>query len=142
MTVHGRKSPDMARIRKRLGLGIVGAAILSLALTACGGGGADSGGGGADAKGGAIDTSTATGDDQLLAVGRQPAARLPACADEFHAKNPNITVKITQYGWDDYWSQAHQRLRRRHRPRRLHRPPLEVPGDASAKSSSCRSTTR
>jgi multiple sugar transport system substrate-binding protein len=25
-------------------------------------------------------------------------------ADAFHAANPNITVKITQYSWDDYWT--------------------------------------
>ncbi|TCO54321.1 ABC transporter substrate-binding protein [Actinocrispum wychmicini] len=25
------------------------------------------------------------------------------CADAFHAKNPSITVKITQTGWTDYW---------------------------------------
>jgi multiple sugar transport system substrate-binding protein len=27
-----------------------------------------------------------------------------ACADEFHKENPNITVKLTQLGWGDYWS--------------------------------------
>lgn len=33
-------------------------------------------------------------------------AQLPAyqaCADAFHAKNPNITVTITQLAWDQYW---------------------------------------
>lgn len=33
-------------------------------------------------------------------------AQLPAyqaCADAFHAKNPNITVKISQLAWGDYW---------------------------------------
>ena len=50
----------MAPIRKRLGIGIVGAAILSLALTACGGG-AESGGE-ADSQGGVIDTSNASGE--------------------------------------------------------------------------------
>jgi multiple sugar transport system substrate-binding protein len=25
-------------------------------------------------------------------------------ADAFHAANPNITVKIAQYSWDDYWT--------------------------------------
>ena len=25
-------------------------------------------------------------------------------ADAFHAANPNMTVKITQYSWDDYWT--------------------------------------
>ena len=35
------------------------------------------------------------------------ANQLPAyqqCADDFHAANPDLTVKITQLGWDDYWS--------------------------------------
>ena len=26
------------------------------------------------------------------------------CADDFHAANPDITVNITQQGWDDYWT--------------------------------------
>ncbi len=33
-------------------------------------------------------------------------AQLPAyqaCADAFHAKNPNITVQITQLAWEQYW---------------------------------------
>jgi len=33
---------------------------------------------------------------------QQPAYQ--ACADEFHKQNPNITVKIEQLGWGDYWS--------------------------------------
>ncbi len=35
------------------------------------------------------------------------ANQLPAyqqCADAFHAKNPNLTVKIEQSGWNDYWN--------------------------------------
>ena len=35
------------------------------------------------------------------------ANQLPAyqaCADAFMAANPNITVNITQSGWDDYWN--------------------------------------
>jgi multiple sugar transport system substrate-binding protein len=27
-----------------------------------------------------------------------------ACADAFHEQNPDLTVNITQYGWNDYWS--------------------------------------
>lgn len=27
-----------------------------------------------------------------------------ACADAFEAANPGLKVKITQFGWDDYWS--------------------------------------
>ena len=93
----------MARIRKRLGLGIVGAAILSLALTACGGGGGASSGGSADSQGGTIDTSTATGDVSYWLWDTNQLPAYQACADAFHAKNPNVNVKITQYGWDDYW---------------------------------------
>jgi multiple sugar transport system substrate-binding protein len=26
-----------------------------------------------------------------------------ACADAFHAKNPDTTIKIEQFGWADYW---------------------------------------
>ncbi|MFT4123967.1 MAG: sugar ABC transporter substrate-binding protein [Microbacteriaceae bacterium] len=35
-------------------------------------------------------------------------AQLPGyqqCADDFHEANPNITVDIEQYSWDDYWTQ-------------------------------------
>jgi multiple sugar transport system substrate-binding protein len=28
------------------------------------------------------------------------------CANDFHKANPNITVKITQAGWDDYWKKV------------------------------------
>src|SRR5215467_3721470 len=39
---------------------------------------------------------------QLWDANQQPAYQ--ACADEFHKQNPNITVKIEQLGWGDYWS--------------------------------------
>jgi multiple sugar transport system substrate-binding protein len=93
----------MARMRKKLGAVLVGAAALSLTLAGCGGG---SGGaaGGDGAEGGAIDTSTASGDVSywLWDANQQPAYQ--ACADKFKQANRNINVKITQYGWDDYWS--------------------------------------
>jgi multiple sugar transport system substrate-binding protein len=94
----------MARMRKKLGAVLVGAAALSLTLTACGGGGGGAEGGGADAGGGAIDTSQAAGDVSywLWDANQQPAYQ--QCADKFKQANPNINVKITQYGWDDYWS--------------------------------------
>jgi multiple sugar transport system substrate-binding protein len=28
------------------------------------------------------------------------------CADAFHQQNPGLTVRITQYGWADYWSKV------------------------------------
>ncbi|NIZ93032.1 ABC transporter substrate-binding protein [Kineococcus rubinsiae] len=35
------------------------------------------------------------------------AAQLPAyqqCAEDFHRVNPDVDVKIEQFGWDDYWN--------------------------------------
>ena len=58
----------------------------------------------AASEGGAIDTSNATGD---ISYWLWDANQLPAyqqCADEFKQANPDINVKITQCGWDDYWS--------------------------------------
>src|SRR4029453_7779621 len=91
----------MARMRKKLGAVLVGAAALSLTLTACGGGGGGGAeGGGADAGGGAIDTTQASGDVSywLWDANQQPAYQ--QCADKFKQANPNINVKITQYGWE------------------------------------------
>ena len=87
----------MARMRKKLGAVLVAAAALSLTLTACGGGGGSEESGGS-AEGGAIDTSQASGDVSywLWDANQQPAYQ--ECADKFHAANPNINVKITQYG--------------------------------------------
>jgi multiple sugar transport system substrate-binding protein len=64
------------------------AAVLLAGVTACGDD--DSGGG-----------------DVTLNYTLWVDAQLPAyqaCADAFHAKNPNITVKITQLAWDQYWT--------------------------------------
>lgn len=41
------------------------------------------------------------------------AAQLPGyqqCAADFHAKNPNITVKIEQTAWDNYWPALQTRM--------------------------------
>ena len=93
----------MARMRKKLGAVLVSAAALSLTLTACGGGGgeSESGGGG---EGEVIDTSTASGDVNYWLWDANQLPAYQACADTFKAANPNVNVKITQYGWDDYWS--------------------------------------
>ncbi|GAB4098230.1 sugar ABC transporter substrate-binding protein [Sinomonas halotolerans] len=67
------------------------AAAAGLALTACGGGSSE---GGESAKG-------------EISYWLWDANQLPAyqqCADDFTKANPEITVKITQRGWDDYWS--------------------------------------
>ena len=92
----------MAGMRKKLGAVVVGLAAMSLSLTACGGGGSDSsGGGGSD--GDALDTSTATGEVNYWLWDANQLPAYQKCADAFHTANPNVTVKISQYGWDDYW---------------------------------------
>ena len=80
----------------------MGAAALSLTLTACGGGGGAEAGGGGSA-GGTIDTSHASGDVSYWLWDANQLPAYQACADKFKQANPNINVKITQYGWDDYW---------------------------------------
>ena len=93
----------MAKMRKKLGAALVSAAALSLTLTACGGGGgeSESGGGGG---GEVIDTSTASGDVNYWLWDANQLPAYQACADTFKTANPNVNVKITQYGWDDYWA--------------------------------------
>lgn len=73
-------------------------AALTLTLSACGAG--PTGGGAAET----IDTSQASGevDYWLWDSAQQPAYQ--KCADAFQQANPNVTVKITQYGWGDYWT--------------------------------------
>jgi multiple sugar transport system substrate-binding protein len=90
----------MTRMGRKARGTLIGAAVMGLLLTACGGG--SSGGGG----GGSIDTSKASGTVSywLWDNNQQPAYQ--ACADAFHTANPNITVKISQYGWDDYWGKV------------------------------------
>jgi len=52
----------------------------------------------------AASTSSASGEVTywLWDSNQQPVYQ--KVADAFHAANPNITVKITQYSWDDYWT--------------------------------------
>src|SRR5262245_41166175 len=89
--------------------------VAGLILAACGGGGTTPATGGATAgpaAGGATAAPAAGGGGesaggvtiryQLWDSNQQPAYQ--ACADEFHKQNPNITVKIEQLGWGDYWS--------------------------------------
>jgi multiple sugar transport system substrate-binding protein len=58
-------------------------------LSACGGAGAGSGADG-------------TIDYWLWDSAQQPGYQ--KCADEFQKANPGLRIKISQYGWDDYWS--------------------------------------
>ena len=90
----------MARMRKKLGAVLVSAAALSLTLSACGGGGGAEGGGGGGG-GEAIDTSTASGEVSYWLWDANQLPAYQACADKFTAANPNVSIKITQYGWDN-----------------------------------------
>lgn len=88
----------MFRLKKRSAAAITGAVVIGLAMTAC-----SSGGGSAtDSKG--IDTKNAAGtiDYWLWDANQQPAYK--QCAADFQKANPKITVKITQYAWNDYWT--------------------------------------
>ncbi|MEU8105984.1 sugar ABC transporter substrate-binding protein [Nonomuraea muscovyensis] len=69
------------------------AATATLLLSACGGG-QDTGEGAA--------AGPVTIDYWLWDTAQQP--QYQACADAFKKANPQYTVKITQYGWDDYWN--------------------------------------
>lgn len=73
--------------KKALG-SLAAAAAAVLALSACGGGGS------AEAGKGEINY-------WLWDANQLPAYK--QCADDFHKANPDITVKVTQRGWDDYW---------------------------------------
>jgi multiple sugar transport system substrate-binding protein len=52
----------------------------------------------------AVTTASASGEVSywLWDSNQQPVYQ--KVADAFHAANPSITVKITQYSWDDYWT--------------------------------------
>lgn len=78
--------------------GFVGAlAAASLVLSACGG---PAGGGGGEG-GSQIDY-------WLWDANQLPAYQ--QCADGFNAASDGVQVKITQIGWDDYWSQLTNRM--------------------------------
>jgi multiple sugar transport system substrate-binding protein len=77
-------------MKKTIGVAAAAAAI-ALTLSACGGAASSS-------------SSEAKGE---INYWLWDANQLPAykqCADDFTKANPDITVKITQRGWDDYWS--------------------------------------
>ncbi|NWL32266.1 ABC transporter substrate-binding protein [Paenarthrobacter nitroguajacolicus] len=79
--------------KKALGTVAVAAAAV-LALSACSGGSSGGSSGGDAAQG-------------EISYWLWDANQLPAyqqCATDFTKANPDITVKITQTGWDDYWS--------------------------------------
>ncbi len=88
----------MSRFTKR---GAVAAfAALALSLTACSGEAASPG----SAGGEAIDTSSASGEVNYWLWDNNQKPAYQQCADAFQSANSGITVKITQYAWDDYWT--------------------------------------
>ncbi|NQX13068.1 sugar ABC transporter substrate-binding protein [Microbacteriaceae bacterium VKM Ac-2855] len=91
----------MSRNLRRTALALAGVTALGLSLTACVGGGGTSAGGG---DGSAIDTSAATGTVEYWLWDNNQKAAYQSCADAFHTANPDVTVNISQYSWDDYWT--------------------------------------
>ena len=85
--------------------------ILGTVLSACGGAAAPAAPAPAAdapaADAGAAAQTAPSGDAVTIEYALWDANQLPAyqaCADAFMAANPNITVNITQSGWDDYWN--------------------------------------
>ncbi len=82
--------------------------ILSLLLAACGGASAPAPAQpAAESSSGGEQAAAPSGDAVEIRYALWDSAQLPAyeaCATEFSKANPNITVKIEQNGWDDYWS--------------------------------------
>lgn len=77
---------------------------VSLLLAACGGGQTAAPAGDAPAEG---EAASSSGEAVELTYALWDSAQQPAyesCATEFQKENPNITIKIEQSGWDDYWS--------------------------------------
>jgi multiple sugar transport system substrate-binding protein len=72
-------------------LSLAAAAVSLTVLTAACGGGAAGGGG-----------TNGTIEYWLWDSAQQPGYQ--KCADAFHKQNPGLTIHISQYGWDDYWS--------------------------------------
>jgi len=79
--------------RKKAGAVVTAFAALALSLTACGEAPANN-----PAAGGKVGGEITY---WLWDNNQKPAYQ--QCADAFHTANPEATVKITQYAWDDYW---------------------------------------
>jgi len=72
---------------KRRVAATMGAALLPLAMAACGQG-----------------SESASGEIRYWLWDSNQLPAYQACATAFHEKNPETTVKIEQFGWDDYWN--------------------------------------
>jgi len=86
---------------KKRNLGVLGLAlVLPLALTACVGG-SDSA---STSAGGTANQGSGSGEIQYWLWDSNQLPAYQACADAFAKANPDVTVKISQFGWDDYWT--------------------------------------
>lgn len=84
-----RTSRTMLGRRRRRAAGVLAAAGAVAALAGCG------------------TAAAGDGDQVALDYWLWDANQLPAyqaCVDAFSEANPDIAVRISQYGWDDYWS--------------------------------------
>src|SRR5215212_2078842 len=106
----GLKRSTQTMLSKKHTFPMIAFLLASLILAACGGATATPAAPAAGSAATAAPAAAAGGDSgsgvtinyQLWDANQQPPYQ--ACADEFHKENPNITVKITQLGWGDYWS--------------------------------------
>ena len=89
----------MSSFIRRSAAVVAGTTVLGIALAGCVGGGAA---GSTDGSG--IDTSKAAGTVEYWLWDNNQKAAYQQCADDFHAANPGVTVNISQYSWDDYWT--------------------------------------
>ena len=93
-------------MKKSRWLPVMALLAMSLLLAACGGAPAAPAGGDAAPASDSGETA-ASGEAVTIQYLLWDANQLPAyqqCVDNFMAANPNITVEITQSGWDDYWN--------------------------------------
>ncbi len=104
---------------KMMKVGLTPALLVVAALTiaACGGdddssepadsGAEDTGSASSGSAGDDDAAPTASGDAVSISYSLWDANQLPAyesCATAFNEANPNISVEVTQQGWDDYWT--------------------------------------
>ncbi|KTR95434.1 ABC transporter substrate-binding protein [Microbacterium testaceum] len=88
----------MSAFIRRPAVIVAGVTVMGVALTGCVGGGSSGG------DSASIDTSKATGTVEYWLWDNNQKPAYQQCADDFHTANPDVTVNITQYSWDDYWT--------------------------------------
>ncbi len=85
---------------RKTGAALAAVSALALTLTACGG---DSGTSTDAGSGDALDTAAASGEIDYWLWDNNQKPAYQQCADDFSAES-GVTVNITQYSWDDYWT--------------------------------------